>query len=670
MKREQDISRSYERWCREVSKRWGPTRDEREEAKEKRRGRYIERSKELRKAEGYLKEVKIVRGEGSREYAKAKKSYEKSVKLYDISKRAYRHDDFKKTMYFVDMDLEYEDVLLFSVLMTVLSLVAVLSVFTLLHYLLYPLDFLDLLLYVIPAALLVPVGVLALVSSYPDILERKLKAESIGRAPESINYMTMSMRVRPSLYRAVSFSAKHTEEPMASGLNKVLWDVYTRKKSSLEESFVDFALQWGEWNEDLKRALYAVRSAMLEKTRHGLNASLEKANDIIIRGTKRQVEDFSNSLTTPTTILFAIGVLLPLIIGAMLPMLALGDLDIGGFSADEAAAAGGMGVFQIIIIMNVIAPAGAFIYSYKILLNRPGTTSPPDVPVSKDRARTLGVSLIIGILLSLFPILFHGYLDPLMPLPYFWPPVGALSYYCLKTTWDVKRERRVIKTMEREFPDALFQLGSRIAEGMAVEIAFQKTGKAMAGTEIGNLLDRITSSLQINRLPLEDALFGDEGVLTKLPSRTIKATMRTVVEVTKKDPAEAGKTIIQISNFLRDMEEMEHDIRSKLSQSVEMMKGTAMIFAPMVMGVVVSLYFMLYDIFSEISSVDMISPMAFTTVVGVYLVLMCLVITYFTTGIKTRVDPVEFKYEVGLILPVCMGLYSVAVILGRVGLAG
>ncbi len=664
------MSRWYERGCKAVGRRWGPTRDEREEARDKRREKYVTKGKELRKAEGYLRECKIVHGEESKEYRKAQKRYEKAKKLHDISRKAYRHDDFNKTIYFVDMDLEYEDVLLFSVLMTLLSFLVVALTFITLHYAFYPLGFIDILLYVVPAMLLVPTCVLALVSSYPDLLEKKMKAEGIGRAPESINYMTMSMRVRPSLYRAVSFSAKHTEEPMASGLNKVLWDVYTRKKPSLEESFLEFALQWGEWNEDLKRALYAVRSAMLEKTKHGLDAALEKANDIIIRGTKRQVEDFSNSLSTPTTILFAIGVLLPLIIGAMLPMLALGDLDIGGFSADEAVASGGLGIFQIIIIMNVIAPVGAFVYSYKILLNRPGTTSPPEVPQFENRGRTLIVTSVIAILLSIPLILFYEHLGPLMPLPFFWPPMGAISYYCLKPTWEVKKERRIITTMEREFPDALFQLGSRIAEGMAIEVAFHKTGKSMGGTEMGKLLERITTALQINRLPLEHALFGHDGVLTKLPSRTIKASMRTVVEVTKKDPAEAGKTIIQISNFLRDMEEMEHDIRSRLSQSVEMMKGTAMVFAPLVMGVVVSLYFMLYDIFSDISQVDMISPVAFTAVVGVYLVLMCFVITYFTTGIRTRVDPVEFKYELGIILPICIGLFSMAVILGRLTLVG
>ena len=660
---------NYEKLCSAFSQRWGPTREEKEESREKKRQNYIKKSKELRKAESVLREIEVVKSQDSREYKDALKKLNKAQKAHDMADRLYRHENFKKTMYFVDMDLEYEDVLFFSIMMSVLSFMAVTSSIALVHFLHRPFSIFELLLYGIPPILLVPTTVLFLVSNYPDILEKRLKAETIGRAPEGINYMTMSMRVKPSLYRAVSFSAKHTDGPMSTGLNKVLWDVYTRNKSSLEESFIDFAFQWGEWNEDLKRSLYAIRSAMLEKTKEGLNSALEKANDIIIRGTKRQVEDFSDSLGTPTTILFAIGIMLPLIIGAMLPMLALGGLDVGGMNGEAAPAEGGIGKIHMVLLMNVVAPGGALLYSYKILGDRPGTVSLPEIPQDEDKLKTIFTSLLLAFFFSL-PIFFTPqYIEPVMPLPMFWPPVAAITYYCWASTSKVKEERKIVKIMEREFPDALFQLGSRIAEGISLELAFYRTGESMKGTEIGSLFQQITCALQLDRRTLEDTLFGQHGILTLFPSRTIKATMRTVVEVAKKDPGEAGKTIIQISNFLRDMAEMDHDIRSKLSQSVDMMKGTAMIFAPVVMGVVVSLYFMLHDIFSEISTVEMISPVAFNTIVGIYLMLMCLVITYFSTGISSRVDAIEFKNDLGTMLPICMAVFSLAVIFGRIGIA-
>lgn len=663
------MSRLYERLCKKANRTFGLSKEEVEEKRRDRQEDFLEKGKELRKAERRLRETRIVHGEDSKEYGKAKKELDKAEKCFESSKRNYEHEDFKETMFFVDMDLKYEQVILFAAVMALVSFFAVVGVLCIIHAV-QPLGLFDVLVYGIPSVLVIPLAVLIFTANYPEILEQRMKAESIGKAPESINYMTMAMRVKPSLYRAVAFSAKNTEEPMSSGLNKVLWDVQTRKRSSLEESFVSFALRWGEWNEDLKRALYAVRSAMLERTKEGLNSALEKANDIVIDGTKRQVEDFANSLGTPTTILFAVGILLPLIIGAMLPMLALSGLDISSMNSEETVNKGGIGLAHVILLMDVLAPAGAFFYSYKILGDRPGTTSPPDIKNDDNIYKIIFKAGLLAVVTTVPVVFFSSYLTFLMPLPYFWPPVTAVSYYCLKTSWKSKKRRREVQEMEREFPDALFQLGSRIAEGMPPERAIQKTSKAMRGTKIGELFESITCFLQVNRLPLEEALFGSDGVLKDINSKTVKATMKTVVQITKKDPKEAGKTILQISDYLRSMEEMDHEIRSKLSQSVEMMKGTAMVFAPVVMGVVTSLYFMLHGVFSEISNMSMISPVDFTSVVTVYLILLSLVITYFTTGIKSQLDEVEFKYQLGMMLPISITVFSIAVTVGKFGITG
>ncbi|MFO7991813.1 MAG: hypothetical protein R6U61_05920 [Thermoplasmata archaeon] len=660
------MSRFYEIACKKVSNRLGPTREEIEEKKEKRKKNYVQKGKEHRKTESKLKEAKIIHGEDSKGYEKLKNKHDRTKKELESAEELYKRKKFKKTTYVTNLDLEYEEVLIFSIFTSLLTFILILVSIIVLHQF-YPLSLYEILIYVLPTLLILPMAVLIFTADYPDILESRLKAETIGKAPESINYMTMSMRVTPSLYRAVQFSADNTEPPISTGLKKVLWDVYTRKKSSLEESFISFAMEWGEWNKDLKRALYSVRSAMLERTKEGLNSSLEKANDIIISGTKRQVEDFANSLGTPTTILFAIGILLPLIIGAMLPMVALGGLDITSTTTDEVTQSS-IGISHTVLLMDIIAPLGAFLYSYKILGDRPGTSSPPEIDKEGDERKILVQAFFLTILLTAAVIFFSAQLSLLMPLPYFWPPIVFISYYFLKTSWKKRKLRKEIIDMEREFPDALFQLGSRIAEGMPPERAFLKTSESMKGTKVGDLLQKISCTLQINRLPLEEALFGERGILENHPSRTIKATMKTVVDITKKDPQEAGKTIIQISNYLRDMEEMDHDIKSRLSQSVEMMKGTALVFAPVVMGVVSSLYFMLYSIFSEITNMQMISPVAFTAVVAVYLVLMSIVITYFTTGIRSRLDPVEFKYNIGIILPVSIAVFSMSLLIGKIGI--
>ncbi|MFW6304285.1 MAG: hypothetical protein ACOC1V_00730 [Candidatus Saliniplasma sp.] len=661
------MSRLYEKACKRINSKLGMSRDEIEEHREEKKEEYVEKSGELRRVDRELRETLAVEGKGSKNYKKKKKELEKVEKEFEGAERRYTREKFKKTVTFTGMDIEYEEVIVFSVFNTIISFLLIFAaIFT--YNLFYPLSIFELLTYVVPIFLIIPMVVLIFTANYPEILSERMKASTIGKAPECINYMTMSMRVRPSLYRAVSFSAKNTEEPMASGLKKVLWNIHMNKISSLEEAFLEFALEWGEWNEELKRSLYAVRSAILEKTTQGLYSTLEKANQIIIQGTERKVKDYANSLSTPTTILFAIGILLPLIIGAMLPMMALGGLDISSIDSSAETTQAGLKLIHIVLLMNVVSPLGAFVYSYKILGDRPGTMSPPSVECSEGVRTKVVVSAVLAIGLTIIFYLFSEQMSVISPLHYFWGPVAGISFYCLSTTIEAKRRRDRVVKMEREFPDLLFQLGSRIAEGMPPEKAIQKTSNAIKGTEVGELFADISIRLKLDRLPLNEALFGEEGALRDFPSQTIKATMKTVVELTRKNPKQAGKTILQISQYLKDMEEMDHEIKSELSSSVGMMKATSTVFAPLVMGIVGALYYMLESIFTEISNVQLIHPTSFIAVLAVYLISMSFVITYFTTGIENQVDNIEFKYQLGTVLLVNVLVFSLAVFVGKIGM--
>jgi hypothetical protein len=139
-----------------------------------------------------------------------------------------------------------------------------------------------------------------------------------------------------------------------------------------------------------------------------------------------------------------------------------------------------------------------------------------------------------------------------------------------------------------------------------------------------------------------------------------------MVEIVKKDAFTAGQTIVNISNYLRDMKKVEHDIRTQLSQTVEMMKTTGMLFAPLVMGITAALYVLLSKEFSEMpNALPMIPNDVFFLILGFYLAFVVIITMYFTTGIEYGEDRIQFKYSVGNALPVAVIIYTVAVILGQ-----
>jgi len=659
----------YKKVCRSINDQIGPDGIEIKKKKEKEREEFLDKRKEFRKAEDKIKEAEIIHGKDSKKYRKRKRSYDKKKKELEKVEEKYKKESFKRTMKFINMDFEYEEILTFAVFIALLtfisSLIAVVFFYTFLE-----LSFIQIMLFGIPVLTIFPAVAMVVTAYYPELVEKRMKADCIGEIPETINFMSMSMRINPSLHRAVVFAAENTKEPISSGLKKISWDVYMREQVSLEESFLNFAIEWGEWNENLKRSLYAIRSAMLEKTNEGFRNALKRANNIVIEGTKQEVEDFTNSLQTPTTVLFAVGILLPLIVGAMLPMAALGGLDITGMTGGGAEYTSPVTLPIVVFLMNVVFPLSAFLYSYHIIGKRPGMRRPVDVQKNRSKSIHILISAVLLVGIGLVISLFYTSLEFSMPLPFFFLLIVPISYYCIATSYKEKKERERISKMEEQFPDALFQLGSRIAEGTSLEKALITASKSLRDTEVSKLFKEISSSLKITRLSIEETLFGNKGVLLNHPSKTIKTAMKTVIKISEKDPEKAGKTIMKVANYKQDLQDMDNELKNMLSKSVEMMKGTTLIFAPVTMGIISSLYFMLEDVFTNLGGVDMISPVAFSAVIGVYLIMMGIVITYFTKGIENSLDAVEFKYTIGQTILISITIYSISIIFGRMMIVG
>jgi hypothetical protein len=219
--------------------------------------------------------------------------------------------------------------------------------------------------------------------------------------------------------------------------------------------------------------------------------------------------------------------------------------------------------------------------------------------------------------------------------------------------------------MEGEFPDALFQLGSRIAEGNPLEIALMKTGENMPNTLIGSLFENVSFQLRTTRSTLNEVLFGKFGLLNDVPSRTINASMKTIVETVKKDAATAGQTIIGMSEYITDMKKVEHDIRIELSSTVDMMKSTGILFAPLVMGITSALYVLLFNEFSNIpGAAAMVPPQIFFLIIGIYLMLAVMVSIYFSVGIQHGGDGIEMKYSMGIALSMSVVIFTATTLLG------
>lgn len=536
-------------------------------------------------------------------------------------------------------------------------------------------------LFVLGPTLLIPLLSMYLIVTYPNRRARKVRAQNIGRMPEAVGYMTISMRLNPSLPRSVEFAADNVDQPLAGDLRQVLWNVYTNRFPSVEESYLDFAYRWGEWNEDFKRSLYAVRSSLLESTPTGLKRVLDKANTIILEGTQNQIETYLGSLTGPTMILFALGVLLPLTFASLLPILGLGKDQIP----------------LVILMMNILFPGLGLAYGRNILDRRPATMLPPNIPSPMTRGQKQALAfvcilmaiILIGVGVAVNLHLLTNYSSGgselyalLASLPIIWGIGLPLSIYMGATSKDQLRELNAIQRLEEEFPDALFALGSRIAEGKPFEYAVSRTAESLKGSEISTLFRRMSYSTRVTQGSLKEVILGRHGLLKDYPSKSIRAVMMMLIETSNKDSRTAGQTIIDISRYQRDLRRAERRVQNELNKVIGTMKATGMIFAPLIMGVTAALYFMLvknlpsssdmpsggsqFGMSMTLSMTDPIPPGIFSLIIGVYLISTVIIITMFTSGIQYGEDWVRRKSFLSKAIPIALIVYSASLIISNI----
>lgn len=224
-----------------------------------------------------------------------------------------------------------------------------------------------------------------------------------------------------------------------------------------------------------------------------------------------------------------------------------------------------------------------------------------------------------------------------------------------------------MRLLEQQMPDALFIVGSKLGEGLSVEQAMARASESLRGMEIASFLDNLRFSLQLHRRGLEETLFGREGLLMNCPSRMIRVSLKMVVDLSRKDPSAAGKALVDFSHYLRDLQELEKDIRARLGETVDAMKSTATFFAPMVLGITSALYLLLAKSFAGLAPLPL-SPQSFIAALGVYLVAMVPVIVNFSVGLETGGDGSELAGALGKAWPLSLALFTTATTVAIAGL--
>lgn len=252
--------------------------------------------------------------------------------------------------------------------------------------------------------LIAAVGLTYYFQIFPAREARHEQTKALTYVPEMMGYMIMSIKLVPNLEKAVEFAAQHGRGKIAKDFKDLIWQTQVGVYNSLSEGLDSLAYRWGRYSQEFKRALMRIRASVIENSESKRYALLDQTMAEMLESIRAKMEQYARDLSQPSTMLFYIGVLLPLLLIIILPV---------GSSFSGAPLANPVFLF---LIYNLTIPLIAIAFAHNLIQNRPPTYEPPEIPDDyagiprKWKARLGGISvdvrfvavlvLLIGLVLS------------------------------------------------------------------------------------------------------------------------------------------------------------------------------------------------------------------------------------------------------------------------------
>jgi hypothetical protein len=442
--------------------------------------------------------------------------------------------------------------------------------------------------------------------TYPMKLEKRYLVRVGSELSFLLLYMVIYMRESPNLEGALAFASKNLTGPLALDMRKLLWDVEIGKYKSVDEALINYVTLWvGE--RYFVEAIQILRSSTQQVTERRM-ILLEESIDLVLSGSREKAKYYSQSLKMPILMIHALGILLPVMGLVMFPII--------GIFLDVNTA-------MLFIGYDVVLPMILFFFINDILESRPITFSRlslghhPDIPPPKKFAiKTKNGTYFVpvmpfAILISL-PFLIIGlslYLsagkENLNQSVVITTGIvaGLFTYYFLSSFQKVAIRDKTRK-IEAEFTEALFQLGNHVSSGAPLEVAVDRSTKAISGLEIKSFFEIVLRNIKSLGMTFSEAVFDKEyGAITFYPSKLVRSIMRIVVDASRKGVQVASMTMLNISRYLKNIHENQERIFDMLEDVLSSLKFQGFLLTPLVSGIIVTMATVIINIMSKLTDV-------------------------------------------------------------------
>jgi len=532
--------------------------------------------------------------------------------------------------------------------------------------------------------------------NFPFRMVEIRRARASSETILGVLYIVIFMRHTPNLEAAIQFAAENLTGPLSLDFRKLFWDVQTRKYDNIKKALDIYVMKWVDYNRPFVDAVYLIESSIYQRDEYRRLEMLDRAVDRILQGSYENMLHYARELQQPIEMLYMMGIMLPVLGLVMLPIVStfMGDI---------------IEINSVVILYNVILPIVVFMVGKGTLTKKPVGFPAPDVQnhpqappkgtfvVYKNFYMKAWIPAVIVFILLLVPFVMYVYgiteYSPhendvyvsFLPLAGVGGAIVVYSKLILRDRWYL---RDAIVKVEKEFGDAIFQLGNRLSEGLPTEICFEKVAEVMQKSSIAGFFNLIIMNIKKLGMDLEHALFDKkDGAINYYPSPLIRSVMKILLKSSKKSSDVASVSMINVARYLSDIHRIDEKIKDVFGETLASMKFQAAFLTPIVCGIVVGLtamivviLFLLKEKMAEMSVVseqfggygmgtsfimgffgmsNAIPLHYFQLIVAFYMLEVAVIISYISSQLESQGDMMTFLKAMSSIVFAGVGLYII-----------
>jgi len=553
--------------------------------------------------------------------------------------------------------------------------------------------------------------------SMPERLANAWRLKASSQMVPAVLYVVVYMKHTSNLEKAIEFASQHLEGPLALDFRKIFYDVEVGKFSTIKDSLESYLESWRDYAPEFIESFHLIESSLFEPSESRRVEILEKSLQVILDGIYEKMLKYSREIRSPLTNVYMLGIILPTLALALLPL--------------ASTLMGGIIRFpHILVIFNIIIPFFVYYLTSEILLKRPGGYGETSVLelnpeyekfVSKkpwiiaflvalplfligispfisyfifDKDFTpenFGLEFAPGMKFFDFKTTSNGVVGPFGPIAVLLSlliPLSIALFFSIayrQKTRDLIKTRDDTKVLEEEFTNSLFQLGNRLGDGIPAEIAFAKVAESTTGQKTEGFFALVNQNIQQLGMSVERAIFDTRrGAIIYYPSALISTSMRILVEAVKKGLQVAARSLMSISDYVKNIHKINQRLRDLLAEVISDMKSNMTFLAPLLAGIVVGLSTMITIILNKLQAMQatagsetiaglgniaditrlfditqMIPPYYLQVTIGIYLIEIIFILTSALVTVDSGKDPLKEKSSLASNLRTGIFLYTI-----------